>query len=117
VIASIKEGNVQRCHHKKSNKVIGVVVENAAIILNADLKKEWEQKPMYDLVLVAFFGIVNVRVSAEVKKVEIGDLLMSSFQSGCAEKYEGSFEPGTIIGKALGAVNQGIKKIPVLLTF
>ncbi len=117
VIASIKEGNVQRCHHKKSNKVIGVVVENAAIILNADLKKEWEQKPIYDLVLVAFFGIVNVRVSAEVKKVEIGDLLMSSFQSGCAEKYEGSFEPGTIIGKALGAVNQGIKKIPVLLTF
>lgn len=117
VIASIKDGHVQRCHHKKSNKIIGVVVENAAIILNANIKQEWEQRKEGGLVLVAFFGIVNVRVTAEMKKVEPGDLLMSSLQSGCAEKYEGGFEPGTIIGKSLSTVKEGIKRIPVLLSF
>ncbi|GIX42542.1 MAG: hypothetical protein KatS3mg129_2275 [Leptospiraceae bacterium] len=117
VIASIKDGHVQRCHHKKSNKVIGVIVENAAIILNANLKKEWDNKKDFHYVLVAFFGVVPVRVTAETKKVEPGDLLMSSLQSGCAEKYEGNIEPGTLIGKSLGSVQKGIKKIPVLLSF
>ncbi len=116
VIASIKEGYIQKCHHKKSSKVIGVVVENASIVLNADIKKEMHSNKDLDYILVAFFGIVPVRISGEYKKVEPGDLLMSSIQSGCAEKFEGNFEPGTIIGKSLGYVEKGIKTIPVLLT-
>ncbi|MCS7205071.1 MAG: discoidin domain-containing protein [Leptospiraceae bacterium] len=117
VVSSQKDGYVQKCHHKKSNKVIGVVVESASIILNGNIKNEFEHKKDHNYVLVAFFGLALVRVVAEYKPVEPGDLLMSSFQSGCAEKYDGSFEPGTVIGKALGTVKQGVKKIPVLLTF
>ncbi|MFN3603417.1 MAG: discoidin domain-containing protein [Leptonema sp. (in: bacteria)] len=117
VIASTKAGYVQKCHHKKSNKVIGVVVESASIILNSDVSKEIKNTLDKEKILVALFGIVPVRVYTEKIIVEPGDILMSSFQSGCAEKYFGDFEMGTVVGKSLGTVKKGIETIPVLLTW
>ncbi len=114
VIASTKDGSVQKCHHRKSNKVIGVVVENASVILNGHIN---EVKQTYsETILVAVFGIVPVRAYSE-KPIEPGDLLMSSFESGCVEKYSGNYEVGTVVGKSLGTVKKGIERIPVLLTW
>ncbi len=117
IVPSVKEGMVQKSHHRKSTKVIGVCVEDAAMVLTSNIKDKMESRPSLETILVAFFGVVPMRVSTEAGAIEPGDLLVSSLHSGCAEKLTGkdSFEPSIIVGKSLGYVKKGIQVIPVLL--
>lgn len=74
-------------------------------------------------VLVATTGRVKVKVDATRAPVHVGDLLVTSDQAGVAMKSEpinlGStaiHRPGTIIGKALEPLKEGVGEILVLLS-
>jgi hypothetical protein len=66
---------------------------------------------------VALIGKVNCRVDADIRPVEIGDLLTSSETRGYAMKAERTTEAfGAIIGKALSPLSSGCGLIPILVT-
>lgn len=66
---------------------------------------------------VALIGKVNCRVDADIRPVEIGDLLTSSETRGYAMKAERTPEAfGAIIGKALSPLSSGCGLIPILVT-
>jgi len=57
------------------------------------------------------------KVDAEIAPIEIGDLLTTSSTKGYAQKIlDSSKAQGAVIGKALGSLNKGKGKIPVLVT-
>ncbi len=122
MIASVVEGAVQKCQHRASPRVVGIAVENAAVVLGMPDESfpslnEPLQRPE-GRVLVAVAGVVLARVSAEGGPVEPGDLLISSFQPGCLEKMsarDGGNEPGRIVARALGSVKKGEALIQVVL--
>ena len=93
-------------------RVIGVVSGagdyNPAIIL--------DKKDSKNRVPVALIGKVFCKVDASYSPIEIGDLLTTSNTPGCAMK---AMDPcssfGSIIGKALKALAEGIGIIPILV--
>jgi hypothetical protein len=122
LIASVTDGMVQKCQHRCSPKVVGIAVENAAIVLGMpDESFPSVSQPFLrpeGRVLVAVAGVVLARVSAEAGPVEPGDLLVSSFQPGCLEKLslrDGGAEPGRIVARSLGTVKKGEALIQVVL--
>lgn len=123
LIASTLAGQVQKCNHRASPRVVGIAVERASVVFNPPAEifpaAPGEQGVLPEgRVLVAFAGLVQARVCAEAGSIEPGDLLVSSFQPGCLEKVsgrDGGEEPGRIVGRALGAVKKGEALIPVLL--
>jgi hypothetical protein len=64
---------------------------------------------------LAIVGVVPVKVSAENGPIQPGDLLVTSPNAGHAMRAA-SPAPGTIIGKALGALSSGSGVIPVIIT-
>ena len=64
---------------------------------------------------VAVIGIAPCKVSAENGPIQRGDLLVTSSTPGHAMKAD-RLQAGTIIGKAMGRLDQGTGIIPVLVT-
>jgi hypothetical protein len=60
-------------------------------------------------------GIVEVKVSAENGPIHPGDLLVTSATPGYAMRGDNP-APGTILGKALESLDNGVGTILVLLT-
>ncbi|MCB1170646.1 MAG: discoidin domain-containing protein, partial [Leptospiraceae bacterium] len=121
LVATDEEGLLARCSERASRKVVGAIVEKAAMILNPPVdylpehhSRSGLQKPE-GMDLVAFFGVVNLRVSGEGGKIAPGDSLVSSYQSGCCEKATEKDSPLSIVGKALGHHEKGEGRIPALL--
>ncbi|MBW7856892.1 MAG: hypothetical protein H3C43_00980 [Leptonema sp. (in: Bacteria)] len=122
LIASIIDGQVQKCQHRSSPKVVGIAVDKASIVLGMpDQSFAGEEAILQPegRVLVAVAGVVMARVSAEVGPVEPGDLLVTSFQPGCLEtianREVSSNEPGRIVAISLGSVKKGESMIQVVL--
>lgn len=122
LIATDEEGVLARCSERGSKKIVGVIVERAALVLNPPVdylpeqySRSGLQKPE-GMELVAFFGMVSLRVSAEGGKIAPGDSLVSSFQPGCCEKASEKDSHLAIVGKALGHHEKGDGRIPALLT-
>jgi len=67
------------------------------------------------MVPLAMAGIVPTKVSTENGPIQPGDLLVTSATPGHAMRDEEP-RPGTIVGKALGALVEGTGVIPVLVT-
>jgi hypothetical protein len=65
---------------------------------------------------LAVVGIVPVKVSAENGPIQPGDLLATSSTPGHAMKAGPNPPVGTVIGKALGALEQGTDVIQMLVT-
>lgn len=63
---------------------------------------------------VAIVGIVPVKVSAENGTIQRGDLLTTSSTPGYAMKAT-DYQPGTLLGKAMGKLESGTGVIDVLL--
>jgi hypothetical protein len=63
---------------------------------------------------VVIMGIVRCKVSAENGPIHPGDLLVTSSTPGHAMRA-GDAQPGTVLGKALGALNDGTGTIQVLV--
>jgi hypothetical protein len=91
--------------------VIGVVSGNPTIILNNSGKEE-------KLYPVALSGKAACKVDARNNPVKPGDLIVTSATPGCAMAGTvDSFEKiGSVIGKALESLEDGIGLIAVFLT-
>ena len=64
---------------------------------------------------LAVIGVVSVKVSAENGDIQPGDLLVASATPGHAMRTGANPPVGTVIGKALGALNSGTGVILVLV--
>lgn len=109
-----KSNEVMASHASYSTMVAGVVSEQPGVILGVEGANK-EQ--------VATTGRVKVRVDARTAAVRVGDLLVTSDIPGTAMKSEPMqiqgrkfHQPGTIIGKALEPLADGVGEILVLLS-
>jgi hypothetical protein len=115
VILDVKRPNhVMASTASYDTRVAGVISDRPGITLgeHADGK-----------VLVATTGRVKIKVSANNGPINIGDLLVTSDQTGVAMKSNAVrirgvqvHRPGTLIGKALEPLAQGTGEILVLLS-
>ena len=122
LVATEEEGVLARCSQRGSQKIVGVIVDKAALVLNPPVdylpehhNRSGLQKPE-GMELVAFFGLVRLRVSAEGGRIAPGDFLVSSFQPGCCEKAKEKDAPLSIVAKSLGHHEKGEGVVPALLT-
>lgn len=110
-----------------NTRVAGVVVEEASLVLNppegflpdvaAGEKGFYTPAKPRGMELVALFGVVDVRATAEKRAIAPGDLLVASIQSGFAEKLdEDRYRPGMVFAKALGELKSGQGTVRALLT-
>jgi hypothetical protein len=114
VVAGTKPGTVRKSKSAQESSVIGVVVKNASIVLEAPegyLPGAGPAEGFADpvapagMVLVALSGIVKIRSQGSVKP---GDLLVTSGQPGKAEKMNADrYKPGTVFGRALDELQKG----------
>ncbi len=84
----------------------------------AEAKMETEQAaiPSGDYLTVVTLGSFKaIKVDASFGPVKPGDLLVASPHAGYAMRATAP-EPGTVVGKALGALAEGTGSIPVLVT-
>ena len=128
LVASEKDGCLRKSREQNSTRVIGVVVENASIIMNTPeqvLSAHGDgtgpagiRKPV-GMELVAISGLVPVRVIVEKEPIRPGDLLVTSIESGKADRIQSdnasSLPPGSLLGKALQGLEKGEGLIQVLL--
>ena len=65
---------------------------------------------------IALMGKVYCKVDASNSSIQIGDLLTTSPKKGHAMKADDPYKAfGTVIGKALGSIKEGLGIIPVLV--
>jgi len=107
-----ENGNSILSKSKKSysKSVIGIVSGNPYVIINNSGKEE----KLYPVVLA---GKTLCKVDARNNPVKPGDLIVVSDTAGCgmAGKIDSFEKIGTVIGKALHGLNEGIGLIPVFV--
>ena len=107
--------------------VVGVVVQQAAIVLNPpeELLPNTENidrgpftfMPLQDKALVAVGGIVEVQVKISKKSIRAGDLLVSSSEPGIVERLDTKrYQPGMVFARSLESPNKEKAKVRALLT-
>jgi hypothetical protein len=114
ILDSEKSNQVIASKESYDTRVAGVISEQPGVLLG----EGGEGK-----VKVATTGRVKVKVDATRGPIRIGDLLVTSDREGVAMKSEPLLvqgrrihAPGTIIGKALQALESGVSEIQVLLS-
>ena len=114
IIDSDGTNTVLPSRHSYDTRVAGVVSATPGITLGEQAEGK---------VKVATTGRVRVRVNASQQPIRAGDLLVTSDKEGVAMKSEPLeiggrrfHQPGTLIGKALEALNEGQGEILVLLS-
>lgn len=122
LVAAEEEGLLKRSNQKMDPKVIGVIVETAALVLNPPdglLPNEPDRtgvKKPDGHELVAFTGPVRLRATTEAGRIEPGDLLVTSLQGGCAERLKAENpKSGVVFARSLGRLEKGEGLIPALL--
>ena len=111
VVAIGPEGRLVAAEAARAAAVMGVVSDRPSIVGGVAVEAEGNTGK----VPVAILGIVDVRVSAASGPIEPGDLLTPGTEPGTAEKAVWA-TPGTIIGKALEALEDGRGSIRMLVT-
>lgn len=108
-----EKGNSVLSHSRNEydRRVIGVVAGNPALIMNNTGKEE-------KLYPVALAGKVMCKVDARSRPVAPGDLIVTSNTPGCgmAGDIDSFNKVGTVIGKALDVLGEGIGVIPVFIS-
>lgn len=89
--------------------VVGVYTTRPSYVGSARLLGQPGYAPL------AIVGIVPVKASAENGSIQPGDLLVASATPGHAMKADPDPPQGTVIGKALGALEEGTGTIDVLV--
>jgi hypothetical protein len=114
ILGGNKPNEVTASEKAYDTRVAGVVSDKPGLILGEGGDNQ---------VKVAHIGRVKVKVDASYGPVHIGDLLVTSSTPGFAMRSEpviiGSamiHQPGTLIGKALEALDRGQGEVLVLLT-
>jgi hypothetical protein len=112
-------GSLQPSYMEYDKKVAGIISGaggyRPAIILDRQQSQTQNQKKQGRLP-IALMGKVYCKVDATHSSIEIGDLLTTSSTMGYAMKAEDPMKAfGTVIGKALGSIKEGLGMIPVLV--
>ncbi len=113
-ILAVSEGGksiLSRTRTEYNRSVIGVVSGNPTIIINANGKK-------HKVYPVALTGTVLCRIDARQKPLRPGDPIVTSSTPGCGMGgVIDSFEKiGTVLGKALDSLEDGIGLVPVFIS-
>ncbi len=97
---------VERTASVADPAVVGVVSTAPGVVLGRDLGR----------IAVALSGTVPCKVDATHVPVAVGDLLVAAARPGHARAL-GTLEPraGTVIGKALAPLSQGVGTVPILV--
>lgn len=104
------------CRTANSALVAGVVSTRPAVVGTVHDMATVGRAALEDEVRVGIVGIVPTKVCDEGGPIRIGDPLVSSSRAGHAMRAPVHPAPGTIIGKALGSLDEGTGKVEVLLT-
>ena len=122
VMVLTENGSLQSSYQEYDKKVAGIVSGahgyKPGIVLDShkvsDPPREINEK---ERLPIALMGKVYCKVDARQSPVEIGDLLTTSRTKGYAMKAEDLNRAfGTVVGKALGSIKEGLGMIPILVT-
>jgi len=112
ILMTSEEGQciLEKSHLEYNKTVIGIVSGNPVIKINNAGTKE----KVYP---VALGGKVFCKVDARLNPINPGDLIVSSSTPGCGMKGTvDSFDKiGTVLGKALDSIQEGIGIIPIYI--
>jgi len=112
VVAIDINGKLRRTVEAYQPTVIGVYTENAGMAIRPpENKADTDNR-----VPVALMGIVSVKATDENGPIRPGDLLVSSKTPGHAMRAGGKAPQGTIFGKALSPLAEGVGVIRVVLS-
>ena len=113
ILVISEEGNSILSKAKKSysKSVVGVVSGNPFIVINNSGKEE----KLYPIVLT---GKALCKIDARNNPIKPGDLIVTSETTGCgmAGNIDSFDKIGTVIGKALHGLEDGIDLIPIFVT-
>ena len=111
VVSENGKSILSRSMSSYNRSIIGVISANPAVIINP----KGDEKNLYPVVIV---GRALCRVIAREKPVKPGDLIVSSNTPGCGMVGEiDSFSKiGSVIGKALDGLDDGIDVIPIFIS-
>ncbi len=113
ILIASERGNaiLARSRSKFNKSVIGIVSGHPTVILNSRSNDE-------KLYPVTIAGRTLCRVDARENQIKPGDLIVTSDTPGCgmAGKIDSMDKIGTVIGKALDSLEDGIGTIPVFVT-
>ena len=111
VVSQTGKSRLSRSKKEYDKSVIGIVSGNPALLFNNSGKEE----KVYPIVLS---GKAMCKVDARNNPVKPGDLIVTSSTPGCAMvgKMDSFDKIGTVIGKALDSLDDGIELIPVFIT-
>ncbi|MCD6289001.1 MAG: hypothetical protein J7M34_00755 [Anaerolineae bacterium] len=111
VISPDADRTVELASHPFDTTVIGVYSTQPAVLAGApDTDGPLAGIP------VAITGIVPCKVSAENGPIHRGDLLVTSSTPGRAMKAGANPPPGTVLGKALGELEEGTGTLDILVS-
>lgn len=111
VAAIGEDGRLEPATSRRATTVMGVVAANPTIVGN--YKDRPEDREGH--VQVAILGIVDVRASTASGPIRPGDLLTAGSEPGVAERAVWA-RPGTVIGKALGHLDEDSGTVRMLVT-
>lgn len=116
VVVINDNGKLIKCTKEYDNRVIGIISEQAGILLGAGENKSTKGN-LKDGYPVALSGRVYVKADAGFGSIKVGDLLTTSKTAGYARKAQlNSWEKvSSVIGKALQPLDSGKGKILVLI--
>ncbi len=117
VIDRDNPGMMRKGFEAHDTGVIGVVTLDAGVVLGTRPSADAQGEPRTETALraeVAMTGIVNCRVDAGFGAVWPGDLLVTSPTPGHAMRADAPL-PGTVLGKALEPLEEGVGAIKVLV--
>ncbi len=105
------DGRLTRCTQAYQTSVVGVYSTRPGFVGGAEDGADLSGK-----VPLAVVGVAPVKVTAENGSIQPGDLLVASSTPGHAMKAGPNPPVGTVIGKALGALQSGTGVIQMLVT-
>jgi len=110
VMCADPDGRLRPCRTAYNPRVIGVVSTDPAIRLG----RRSDGIPRVPLALA---GRIPCKVHATVDPIRVGDLLTSSPTTGHAMRAsERDWVTGSVLGKALGNLGDGLGTIPILVS-
>ncbi|MGC9335590.1 MAG: hypothetical protein ACP5JJ_15675 [Anaerolineae bacterium] len=95
--------------------VVGVYSTKPGIVGGGEVGRVFSEMDLSSKAPLAVVGVVPVKASAENGAIQPGDLLVASATPGHAMRASPNPPVGTVLGKALAALDEGIGTIQILV--
>lgn len=109
------DGLLRRSSAAYQLTVVGVYSTKPGILAGGEAGKVFSEMDLSSKAPVALMGVVPVKASAENGAIHPGDLLVASATPGHAMRASPNPPVGTVIGKALSALDEGTGAIQMLV--